>query len=162
MNEKTILVVEDNELNRKLVRAFLQRGSFRVLEADNAELALDLARSEKPDLILMDVQLPGMDGLTATRILKDDPALKEIPIVALTAYAMDGDEEKTKAAGCDGYITKPIDTRNFFDVVFKFLQGGSPALVRKREDLSGPKKILIVDDEPLNMKLLQAHLLQND
>jgi len=126
MTGKTVLVIEDNELNRKLVMALLQRGSYRVLEADNAESGLVLARNEKPDLILMDVQLPGMDGLTATRILKNDRVLKNIPVVALTAYAMEGDVEKAKEAGCDGYLTKPIDFHNFFDVVFKFSQEHPP------------------------------------
>jgi len=135
MNEKIVLVIEDNELNRKLVMALLQKGSYRVLEADNAESGLDLARNGKPDLILMDVQLPGMDGLTATRILKNDPVLKNIPVVALTAYAMEGDVEKAKEAGCDGYLTKPIDFHNFFDVVSKFSQKHPPLSTWIREDL---------------------------
>ena len=135
MNEKTILVVEDNEWNRKLVKSLLQRVSFRLLEAGNAEAGLELARDEKPDLILMDIQLPGMDGLTATRILKNDPLLKNIPVVALTAYAMAGDLEKAKEAGCDSYLTKPIDFHNFFDVVSKFSQKHPPLSTWIREDL---------------------------
>jgi len=161
MNDKTILVIEDNELNLKLVKALLQRGSFRVLEAANAEVGLDLARNNRPDLILMDIQLPGMDGLTATRIIKNDPLLNKIPVAAMTSYAMESDLEKAKEAGCDGYIIKPIDTRNFLDTARQFLQGGPPLSLRNFGIQPYQKKILIVDDEPLNVKLLQAHLLQN-
>jgi two-component system, cell cycle response regulator len=161
MNNKTILVIEDNELNLKLVRALLQRGSFQVLEAGNAETGLALARSGRPDLILMDIQLPGMDGLTATRLLKKDPELKKIPVAALTSYAMEGDVEKAKEAGCNGYITKPIDTRNFLDTVRKFMQDSVPLSPGISGRQSYKQKILIVDDEPLNVNLLQAHLLQN-
>jgi CheY-like chemotaxis protein len=121
MDGKTILVVEDHELNMKLIRALLQTNQFRVLEAQNAEVGLQFAREEKPDLILMDIQLPGMDGLTATGILKQDPSTQKIPVVALTSYAMRGDKEKAKAAGCDDYITKPIDTRRFLGIVHSFL-----------------------------------------
>ena len=161
MAEKVVLVVEDNALNLKLVRALLQRGSFQVLEAGNAETGLALARSGRPDLILMDIQLPGMDGLTATRLLKKDPELKKIPVAALTSYAMEGDVEKAKEAGCNGYITKPIDTRNFLDTVRKFIQDGVPFSPGISGRQSYKQKILIVDDEPLNVKLLQAYLLQN-
>ena len=113
MENKTILVVEDDELNLKLVRTLLQVSKFNVLEAMDAEKGIRLAREQHPDLILMDIQLPGMDGLKATQIIKSDPDLKKIPVVALTAFAMQGDEEKALAAGCDGYITKPINTREF-------------------------------------------------
>lgn len=117
MDAKSILVVEDNELNMKLVRSLLQIGKYNVLEAMNAETGIQLARENLPDLVLMDIQLPGMDGLTATRIIKKDPALQNIPVVALTSYAMQGDDEKAKLAGCTGYIAKPIDTRSFLDTV---------------------------------------------
>jgi CheY-like chemotaxis protein len=103
MDGKAILVVEDNELNMKLIRALLQLGQFRVLEAQNAEMGLQFAREEKSDLILMDTQLPGMDGLAATSILKEDPSTQKIPVVALTSYAMEGDREKAKTAGCNDY-----------------------------------------------------------
>jgi len=161
MKDKTVLVIEDNELNLKLVKTLLHRGSFRVLEAPNAEIGLDLARHDRPDLILMDIQLPGMDGLTATRILKKDPHLKRIPIAAMTSYAMEGDLQKAKEAGCDGYITKPIDTRTFLDTARRFLQEDHPPSLPKIEVQPNKKKILIVDDKPLNVKLLQAHLLQD-
>jgi two-component system, cell cycle response regulator len=161
MNAPTILVIEDNELNLKLAKTLLQRGSFRVLEAADAETGLEIARSAKPDLILMDIQLPGMDGLTATRILKKDPVLKKIPIAAMTSYAMEKDLQKAKEAGCDGYITKPIDTRTFLGTARKFLQKDHPLSLTKIELHPYKKKILIVDDEPMNLNVLQDHLLQN-
>jgi len=123
MGNKTILVIEDNEMNMKLIRALLQIGQCNMIEAGDAESGIQLARARKPDLILMDVQLPGMNGLDATRFLKKDPALKQIRVIALTSYAMEGDAKKAREAGCDGYITKPIDTRAFLDTIRKFLQG---------------------------------------
>jgi len=124
MKRKTVLVIEDNEMNMKLVRVLLQKGQYDILEAVDAESGIPLARVHKPDLILMDVHLPGMDGLTATRIIKEDPALKQIRVIALTSYAMEGDEKKAIEAGCDGYITKPIDTRTFLDTIKKFINEG--------------------------------------
>ncbi len=126
MEKKTILVIEDNDLNRKLIRALLRPEDLRILEAQDAQSGIRLAREQRPDLILMDIQLPGMDGLTATSILKQDPLLKGIPIVAVTSYAMAGDEAKARKAGCDRYITKPIDIHSFKDLICKLLQGGSP------------------------------------
>ena len=122
MESKTILVIEDNELNMKLVRSLLEIGKYRSLEAEDAERGIQLAREKHPDLILMDIQLPGMDGLTATRILKADSSVKDIAIVALTSHAMDGDDKKALDAGCDGYVTKPIDTKNFLDTIGQFLK----------------------------------------
>ena len=107
MSTKTILVVEDNALNMKLVKSLLNMGKYDMIEAPDAETGITLARDKKPDLILMDIQLPGMDGLTATKIIKDDPLLKNIPVVALTGFAMEQDEKKAMEAGFDGYITKP-------------------------------------------------------
>jgi CheY-like chemotaxis protein len=121
MANETILVIEDNEMNMKLVRSLLQIGEYRVLEAIDAETGIQLAREHHPDLILMDIQLPGMDGLIATREIKNDPAVKDISIVALTSYAMQGDEEKARDAGCAGYIAKPIDTRSFLETLGQFL-----------------------------------------
>ena len=121
MEDKTVLVIEDNGLNMKLVRSLLGIGKYRVLEAVDAEAGIKLAREHPPDLILMDIQLPGMDGLEATRIIKEDPALKDIPVIALSSYAMKNDEEKAQAAGCEGYITKPIDTRNFLKTVAEYI-----------------------------------------
>ena len=122
MASKTILVIEDNKLNMKLVRSLLAIGKYRALEAEDAERGSQLAREKHPDLILMDIQLPGMGGLTAIRILKTDSAVKDIAIVALTSHAMDGDDKKALDAGCDGYVTKPIDTKNFLDTIGQFLK----------------------------------------
>ena len=121
MANETVLVIEDNEMNMKLARSLLQIGKYRILEAIDAENGIQLAREHHPDLILMDIQLPGKDGLTATREIKNDPAVKDITVVALTSYAMEGDEGKAMDAGCAGYIAKPIDTRSFLQAVGQFL-----------------------------------------
>jgi CheY-like chemotaxis protein len=113
MENKTILIIEDNELNMKLFRILLQLGKYKILEAFDAEKGIELARKHQPDLILMDIQLPDMDGFSATRIIKEDPELKDIPVVVLTSYAMHGDDKKAFKAGCDGFIEKPIDTGSF-------------------------------------------------
>jgi CheY-like chemotaxis protein len=105
-----ILIVDDNAQNLKLARVLLAREGYEVRTAADAEQALELLDSFAPRLILMDLQLPGMNGLELTRRLKADPARRDIVVVALTAYAMKGDEDKALAAGCDGYLTKPIDT----------------------------------------------------
>lgn len=104
----------------KLVRSLLQLEKYQVIEAENAEKGIQLARDHQPDLILMDIQLPGMDGLKATELISNDENLKNIPILALTSYAMEGDEEKALAAGCVGYITKPIDTRSFSKTIAEY------------------------------------------
>lgn len=116
-----ILVVEDNEANQMLVRAVLEMEGYRVVLAGSADEAVDELARDTPVLILMDVQLPGRDGLTLTRQLKADPATAAIPIVALTAHAMHGDREVAIEAGCLGYISKPIDTRTFASEVRRFL-----------------------------------------
>lgn len=102
-----VLIVEDNAANMKLARLVLERAGYTVLSANAAEEGVELAQRHQPDLVLMDVQLPGMDGLAATVQLKNDPATAHIPVVALTAFAMKGDEERIRAAGCDGYLSKP-------------------------------------------------------
>jgi len=117
-----ILLVEDNALNRELVVDLLEMESYCVLQAISGEQGLALARAEKPDLILMDMQLPGLDGLAITRLLKSDPATRDIPVIALTAYAMRGDDEKVYQAGCVAYIPKPIDTRQFAATLARFLK----------------------------------------
>jgi CheY-like chemotaxis protein len=122
VENKTILVVEDNELNMKLVRSVLQLENYKVLEAENAEKGIQLARDHHPDLILMDIQLPGMDGLKAAELISADEDLKDISIVALTSYAMEGDKEKALAAGCAGYISKPIETRSFLKTIAEYTQ----------------------------------------
>ncbi len=113
----TILIVEDNAANLKLATFLLETAGHTVLSASNAESGLTVARDQQPDLILMDIQLPGMDGLRATELLKADDATRAIPVVALTALAMKGDEERIRAAGCDGYIAKPIRYQEFLSVV---------------------------------------------
>ena len=118
---KTILLVEDNDLNRELAADLLTMAGLRVLVAADAETALDLAAHEPVDLILMDVSLPRMDGLEATRVLKSKPSTARLPVIALTAHAMKGDRERILAAGCDGYLTKPIDTRTFVESVASYL-----------------------------------------
>jgi CheY-like chemotaxis protein len=109
MAGEPILIIDDNPQNLKLARLILTKQGYEVRTATDAEEALEALGAFLPRLILMDLQLPGMDGLTLTRRLKGDPARRDIPIVALTAYAMKGDEEKAREAGCDAYVTKPID-----------------------------------------------------
>ncbi len=118
----TILVVEDNTANMALASFLLATGGHAVLSATTAEAGLLLARSARPDLILMDIQLPGMDGLAAAALLKRDEATRGIPVVALTALAMKGDEERILAAGCDGYIAKPMQYRDFLDAITRHVR----------------------------------------
>ena len=113
MGDNSILVIEDDELNMKLIQAVLELGNGKILSAKSAEEGIQLAREHHPDLILMDIRLPGMNGLEATRFIKDDPELKDIPVVALTAYADEEDEAEAIDAGCAAFIPKPIDTRSF-------------------------------------------------
>jgi two-component system cell cycle response regulator DivK len=113
----TVLIVEDNVANMKLATFLLQSAGHTVLTATDAEAGLTLARDEQPDLILMDIQLPGMDGLEACAVLKRDPATHDIPVIALTALAMKGDEDRIRAAGCDGYIAKPMRYQEFLAIV---------------------------------------------
>ncbi len=117
----TILVVEDNPTTMTLAVFLLQSAGHTVLSATDAEAGLTLARDRQPGLILMDIQLPGMDGLQATLLLKRDEHTRAIPVVALTALAMKGDEERIRAAGCDGYIAKPMRYREFLDTVASHL-----------------------------------------
>ena len=112
-----VLIVEDNPANMTLAVFLLQSAGHTVISATNAEAGLTMARDEQPDLILMDIQLPGMDGLQATVMLKSDDATRAIPVIALTALAMKGDEERIRAAGCDGYIAKPLAYKDFLTVI---------------------------------------------
>jgi two-component system cell cycle response regulator DivK len=112
-----VLIVEDNPPNMKLAAFLLQSVGHTVLSATDAEAGLTLARDEQPSLILMDIQLPGMDGLEATALLKRDDATRAIPVIALTALAMKGDEERIRAAGCDGYVAKPMGYQDFLATV---------------------------------------------
>ena len=120
MNEP-ILVIEDSDLNRELVTDLLEANGFIVYQAREAEEGLRLAREHMPDLVLMDLSLPGMDGLAATRALREDPAIQHLTVIALTAHAMKGDEQTALRAGCNGYLTKPIDTRTFAGKIRTFI-----------------------------------------
>jgi two-component system cell cycle response regulator DivK len=113
----TVLIIEDNRANMTLATFLLQSAGHDVLSATDAEAGLALAHTKQPDLILMDIQLPGMDGLEATMLLKRDAATRTIPVIALTALAMKGDEERILAAGCDGYIAKPIRYKEFLAII---------------------------------------------
>jgi two-component system, cell cycle response regulator DivK len=112
-----VLIVEDNPANMTLATFLVETAGHTVISATDAEAGLTLARTHQPDLILMDIQLPGMDGLEATRQLKRDDATRAIPVIALTALAMKGDEERIRAAGCDGYIAKPLAYRDLFAIL---------------------------------------------
>jgi two-component system, cell cycle response regulator DivK len=112
-----VLIIEDNPANMTLAVFLLQSAGHAVLSATNAEAGLALARDERPDLILMDIQLPGMDGLEATALLKQAEATRAIPVIALTALVMKGDEERIRAAGCDGYIAKPMAYQDFLATI---------------------------------------------
>ncbi len=118
---KTVLHIEDNMENRLLVRRLLQADGFEVMEAENARQALDALKAIIPDIILLDINMPDMDGYTLTSKIKSTPALRSIPIVAITANVMRGDREKVFNAGCDGYIEKPIDVDRFTDQLVAFL-----------------------------------------
>src|SRR3989442_15023939 len=121
MNSNRILIIEDNVLNLELAADLLEANGFVVLQARTAEAGLRLAREGSPDLILMDLSLPRMDGLCATKALKSDPATCHLTIIALTANAMKGDDQIALNAGCDGYLTKPIDTKTFAQTVAAYL-----------------------------------------
>jgi two-component system cell cycle response regulator DivK len=121
-----ILIIEDNPANMKLASILLLNAGHTVLCAVDAETGLTLARAEQPDLILMDIQLPGMDGLAATALLKQDPATAVIPVIALTAMAMKDDQEKTRVAGCDAYIAKPLRYQELYAAIDTLLVKGKP------------------------------------
>jgi two-component system, cell cycle response regulator DivK len=121
MSKRTILYIEDNEYNRKIVRKLLVRTSYRLVEAVDGESGVALAQKELPQLILMDVQLPRMTGLDATRILKTDPRTSQIPIVVITSFALSGDRERAAAAGADGYLAKPYSPRELLALVHQYL-----------------------------------------
>jgi len=118
---KTALIVEDNVLNLKLMRDLLEASGIKTLQTKDGNQALGIARDERPDVILMDIQLPDVSGLEVTRWIKADEDLKHIPVIAVTALALRGDEERVREAGCDAYITKPISVNNFLEVVRRFL-----------------------------------------
>jgi two-component system, cell cycle response regulator DivK len=119
--QKKILVVEDNELNRRLLTDILGIQGYEILETTEGLDAIEIARSSHPDLILLDLQLPDVSGFDVARRLKDDPATRTIPIIAVTAFAMRGDEERALESGCDGYVAKPINVMDFLAMVRKWL-----------------------------------------
>ena len=118
---KTVLIVEDNELNMKLFRDLIEASGYETIQTRNGTEALDLARAHRPDLILMDIQLPEVSGLEVTKWLKEDDELRSIPVIAVTAFAMKGDEERIRQGGCEAYISKPISVGNFLETVQRFV-----------------------------------------
>ncbi len=121
MEKKKILIVEDNELNMKLFHDLLEVHGYSTLQTRDGREALDLAREHHPDLILMDIQLPEVSGLEVTKWIKEDEDLKSIPVIAITAFAMKGDEEKIRDGGCEAYIAKPISVANFLQTIEEVL-----------------------------------------
>lgn len=124
-DKKKVMIVEDNELNMKLFHDLLEAHGIDVVQTRDGREVLDLARAENPDLILMDIQLPEVSGLDVTKWIKDDAELKKIPVIAITAFAMKGDEEKIREGGCEDYISKPISVMQFLEKVQKYLNVSS-------------------------------------
>lgn len=124
MPSRTVLVVEDNDMNMQLVEYLLEEGGYAIVKAVNGEEALEIARNgtPAPDLVLMDIHLPGMDGLSVVREMKADERIGRIPILALTAHAMRGDRDRFLEAGCDGYISKPIDVKTFLSSIEQYMR----------------------------------------
>ena len=121
--QKSVLIVEDNELNMKLFHDLLSAHGYRTVQTRNGLDAISLAREHRPDLILMDIQLPEVSGLEVTKWLKEDEDLREIPVIAVTAFAMKGDEERIRSGGCEAYVSKPISVMTFLDTVRRFIGG---------------------------------------
>jgi two-component system cell cycle response regulator DivK len=132
----TILIIEDNPANMKLAKLLLGHAGHTALCAEDAETGLTLARAERPDLILMDIQLPGMDGLAATALLKKDPATADIPVIALTAMAMKADQERSQVAGCDGYIAKPLRYQELYVAIDALLSRRTVGVGQRTRSLS--------------------------
>jgi two-component system, cell cycle response regulator DivK len=118
---KRVLIVEDNELNMKLFRDLIEGSGYETIRTRNGLEALDLARAHQPDLILMDIQLPEVSGLEVTKWLKEDDKLRSIPVIAVTAFAMKGDEERIRSGGCEAYISKPISVKSFIETIKSYL-----------------------------------------
>ena len=126
LENRKVLIVEDNELNMKLFHDLLEAHGVDTVETSNGHEVLDLAREHNPDLILMDIQLPEISGLDVTKMLKADEDLKTIPVIAVTAFAMKGDEQKIREGGCEDYISKPISVTHFMEVIQKYIGQQSP------------------------------------
>ena len=127
---RKVLVVEDNELNMKLFNDLLEANGYQVIQTRDGLSALDLARKHRPDLILMDIQLPEVSGIEVTKWLKEDDELRQIPVIAVTAFAMKGDEERIRQGGCEAYISKPISVMHFLETVRKHLGQPAPVTIR--------------------------------
>ena len=121
---KTVLVVEDNELNMKLFHDLLEANGYNIVQTRNGLEAIDLAREHRPDLILMDIQLPEVSGLEVTKWIKEDDELRSIPVIAVTAFAMKGDEERIRQGGCEAYLSKPISVGKFIETVKRHIGDG--------------------------------------
>lgn len=121
MSRKLILHVEDNQYNRKIIRDLLTKNNYEIMEAHNGEMALDVLAHRRPDLILMDVQLPKLSGLEATRRIRADPLLAEIPVIAITSFALSGDDRPALEAGCNAYLAKPFRPRDLLEMIRRFL-----------------------------------------
>src|SRR5262245_696512 len=137
---KTVMIVEDNELNMKLFRDLLEAHGYRTVGTRDGFKVPDLARKHRPDLILMDIHLPEVSGLEVTKWLKEDPELQAIPVIAVTAFAMKGDEERIRECGCQAYLSKPISVPKFIDTVRSFLGVGLSMLSASRSRTSGPSE----------------------
>ncbi len=162
MGFRSILIVEDEEATRTLLATLLGRGRFRTLEAGDAETGLELAGLHRPDCILMDIRLPGMDGLAATRLLKSDPRLRHIPVVAMTGFVGAEEERNALAAGCEGFLSKPFDTRSLLEYLERFLlkAGQTAAIAGLHPGAPAERRarILIVDDEPQVVEVFERQL----
>lgn len=148
--QKTVLIVEDNELNMKLFRDLLEAHGIATIETRNGMEVLGIAREKKPDLILMDIQLPEVSGLDVTKWLKSDEALKSIPVIAVTAFAMKGDEEKIRQGGCEDYISKPISVSRFVEVIQTYLNKPMQEKAVEMEDKESLPEFHIRDSEEEN------------
>jgi two-component system, cell cycle response regulator DivK len=154
VSSNSVLIVDDTPVNLKLVRVLLSRQGFEVRTASTAEEALEMAQSFRPRLVLADIQLPGMDGLEMTRRLKAAPETHDTVVLALTAFAMKGDEEKAFAAGCDGYITKPIDTRTFPSLIREYMtkNGDTPPVAHSAPAAVAPSAPAVTQNSNNNTR----------
>lgn len=159
---KKILIIEDNVLNLKLTKKLITMSGLHALTAYNAEDGISIVRIEKPDLILMDIQLPGISGLDAARIIKADSDVAHIPIVALSAHAMKEEMNRAREAGCDGYITKPLDTRTFLKTLHGFISSEKEKEKKSEDDAVDPQterpRILLADADPENRRMIKEYL----